>query len=82
MRAVQINEYGPAENLKLVDVPIPEPAEDEVLIKVEAASVIFADSLMRRGIYLNLPSSLPFIPGERGGWHCGEGRGKGEKCQA
>jgi NADPH2:quinone reductase len=40
MRAVQINEYGPAENLKLVDVPIPEPAEDEVLIKVEAASVI------------------------------------------
>jgi NADPH:quinone reductase len=63
MRAVQINEYGPAENLKLVEVPIPEPAEDEVLIKVEAASVIFADSLMRRGIYLNLPSSLPFIPG-------------------
>lgn len=63
MRAVQINEYGPAENFKLVNVAIPEPKEDEVLIKVEAASVIFADSLMRRGIYLNPPRSFPFIPG-------------------
>ena len=63
MRAVQIDEYGPAEKFKLVDVPIPEPTEDEVLIKVEATSVIFADSLMRRGIYLNLPTSFPFIPG-------------------
>ncbi len=63
MRAVQLNEYGPPENFKLVDVPIPEPTEEEVLIKVEAASVIFADSLMRRGIYLNPPSSLPFVPG-------------------
>jgi NADPH2:quinone reductase len=63
MRAVQIDEYGPAENFKLVNVPIPEPSEDEVLIKVEAASVIFADSLMRRGVYLNPPPSLPYIPG-------------------
>lgn len=63
MRAVQISEYGPAENLKIVDIPIPEPAEDEVLIKVKAASAIFPDSLMRRGVYFNLPPSLPFIPG-------------------
>jgi NADPH2:quinone reductase len=63
MRAVQLDSYGPAENLKLVNVPIPDPGEDEVLIKVAAASVIFADSLMRRGVYLNPPASLPFIPG-------------------
>jgi NADPH:quinone reductase len=63
MRAVQLDAYGPAENLRIVEAPIPEPAKDEVLIKVEAASVIFADSLMRRGTYLNLPPSLPVIPG-------------------
>lgn len=63
MKAIQLSEYGPPENLKIVDIPIPDPGEDEVLIKVEAASVIFPDSLMRRGIYLNLPRSLPFIPG-------------------
>lgn len=63
MRAVQLDAYGPAENFKIVDVPIPEPAGGEVLIKIEAASVLFADSLMRRGVYLNPPPSFPFIPG-------------------
>jgi NADPH2:quinone reductase len=63
MRAVQLKAYGPAENLKIVDVPVPDPGEQEILIKVAAASVIFPDSLMRRGVYLNPPASLPFIPG-------------------
>jgi NADPH2:quinone reductase len=63
MRAVQLEAYGPAENLKIVDVPVPDPGEEEILIKVAAASVIFPDSLMRRGVYLNPPASLPFIPG-------------------
>jgi len=63
MKAVQLNEYGPSENLKIVDVSIPEPSEDEVLIKVQASSVIFADILTRKGDYPALPASLPFIPG-------------------
>ena len=63
MRAVQLNEYGPAENFKIVERPIPEPADDEVLIKVHAAGIIFADSQLRRGDYVNLPPSLPIIPG-------------------
>ncbi len=63
MRAVQLDKYGPAENFKIVDAPIPEPKEGEVLIKVEAAGLIFADTQMRRGDYVNLPPSLPFIPG-------------------
>ena len=63
MRAIQLDQYGPAENFKVVEVPIPEPGENEVLIKAEVAGLVFADTLMRRGDYLNLPSSLPFIPG-------------------
>ncbi len=63
MKAVQLNEYGGIENLKIVDVPVPKPAEDEVLIKVKASGVMFADILMRKGDYPALPSSLPFIPG-------------------
>ena len=27
MRAVRLDEYGPAENFKIVDVPIPDPGE-------------------------------------------------------
>ncbi|HOE17069.1 MAG TPA: CBS domain-containing protein [Syntrophorhabdaceae bacterium] len=63
MKAVHLHEYGPAENLRLVDIPVPEPADNEVLIKVKAASVIFADILMRKGDYPALPASLPFVPG-------------------
>jgi len=42
---------------------VPKPAENEVLIKVKASSVIFADILMRKGDYPALPASLPFVPG-------------------
>lgn len=63
MKAVQLCQYGPAENLELVDVPMPIPVQDEVIIKVMASSVIFPDILMRKGDYPALPTSLPFIPG-------------------
>ena len=43
MKALQPDEYGPVENLKVMDIPVPEPGEDEVLIIVKAAGVIFAD---------------------------------------
>ncbi|OGO15233.1 MAG: hypothetical protein A2Z14_08450 [Chloroflexi bacterium RBG_16_48_8] len=62
MRAVQLDQFGPAENLKLVDLPILEPIGDEVRIKVEVAGIVFADTQMRRGDYIHLPP-LPFVPG-------------------
>ena len=62
MRAVHLNEIGSADNFKIVDVPVPDPAEGEVLIKVEDAGVIFADILVRRGEYVMSPP-LPFVPG-------------------
>jgi NADPH:quinone reductase-like Zn-dependent oxidoreductase len=45
------------------DVPDPRPASGEVLIKVESASVNFADAVRRRGDPYPYPSPLPFIPG-------------------
>jgi hypothetical protein len=63
MKAVHLIEYGPPENLKFVKVPVPKPAENEVLIKVKSSSVIFAGILMRKGDYPALPASLPFVPG-------------------
>ena len=62
MRAVLLERFGPPENLKVVDLPLPEPAEDEVLIKVQAAGIVFADTQMRRGDYVQIPP-LPFVPG-------------------
>jgi NADPH2:quinone reductase len=53
MRAVQIEEFGGPEVLKLVDLPKPEPAEGEVLIEVSRAGLNFADTHQRENSYLS-----------------------------
>ena len=63
MRAVRLTAYGPAENLMLAEAPRPRPGKGEVLIRVGAAGLVFADTQMRRGDYVNLPPAVPFIPG-------------------
>lgn len=39
MQAIVCRSYGPPESLRLEEVPVPVPADDEVLIRVHAASV-------------------------------------------
>lgn len=51
MRAVVVEEPGAAEQLQIVDRPIPAPGADEVLIAVRATSVNRADVLQRQGRY-------------------------------
>ena len=62
MRAVQIREFGGPEVLELVDLPIPQPAAGEVLLKVTAAGVNFADTHQRGNEYV-AKQSLPMVPG-------------------
>jgi NADPH2:quinone reductase len=62
MRAIQIREFGGPEVLELVDLPIPDPATGEVLLKVTAAGVNFADTHQRGDQYV-AKQSLPMIPG-------------------
>ena len=62
MKAIRLDEVGPPENLKLVDVPIPEIDDDGILIKVDCAGMIYADSELRRGTYY-LQTDLPYFPG-------------------
>jgi NADPH:quinone reductase len=52
MRAVQIEEFGGPEVLRVVDAPRPEPGEDEVLIEVSRAGLNFADTHQRENSYL------------------------------
>lgn len=46
------------------EMPVPEPAENEVLIKHTAVGLNFIDVYHRRGIYQ--PPKYPFIPGVEG----------------
>jgi NADPH2:quinone reductase len=62
MRAVQMQEFGGPEVLQLVDLPLPEPADHEVLIRVSRAGMNFADTHQRTDDYV-AAQELPMIPG-------------------
>ncbi len=62
MKAVEISSFGPPDVLKLVERPIPEPREGEVLIRVQAAGVARADTMQRKGQYPPPPGASE-IPG-------------------
>jgi NADPH2:quinone reductase len=62
MRAIQIEEFGGPEVLQLADVPIPEPGEGEVLIRVSRAGMNYADTHQRANDYL-ARYELPLVPG-------------------
>ena len=64
MRAIRAHEYGGADVLRLESVPRPEPAADEVLVRVRAAGVNPIDWLVREGYADDaLAPSPPYVPG-------------------
>jgi len=62
MRAVQCLNWGVPADLKFSNVPVPDPKIGEIRIRVMAAGVNFADTLMISGNYQTKPP-LPFSPG-------------------
>lgn len=60
MKAVQFSEYGAAEVLQLVNLPMPQPGAGQVLIKVAAAGVNYADIWQRQGLSAK---PLPYVAG-------------------
>ena len=57
-----MSEYGGPEVLKLVELPVPEPADGEVLVRVSRAGLNFADTHRRTNTYL-AKDVLPLVPG-------------------
>lgn len=62
MTAIAISEPGGPDVLKPETVPVPQPAEGEVLIKVAAAGVNRPDVIQRKGHYPAPPGASP-LPG-------------------
>ena len=64
MKAVVLHEYGGPEVLHNEDAPRPEPRDDEILIRVVAASVNPVDVAIRSGKYAEyFHTTLPLSPG-------------------
>ncbi|KAK3145017.1 hypothetical protein QOZ80_4AG0321400 [Eleusine coracana subsp. coracana] len=64
MRAVQYDAYGGgAAELKHVEVPVPSPKKNELLLKLEAAAINPVDWKIQQGLLRPLlPRKFPFIP--------------------
>lgn len=62
MKAAVITRYGGPEVLEVRDVPDPQPSSGQVLVRVEAAGVNFADIMAARGGYPGTPEP-PLVAG-------------------
>jgi len=62
MRAWQVHAWGEPESMAFGEIPVPEPAPGEVLIRVRATSLNFFEILRIQGKYQERPE-FPWIPG-------------------
>ena len=62
MRGLICRQWGGIEQLQVGEAPMPRPGPDEVLIRVKATAVNYADAIMVAGRYQTKPE-LPFSPG-------------------
>ena len=63
MKAIRFHTYGGPEVLKVEEIPIPEPAAGQALVRVITAGVNFIDVYQRSGLY-KIP--LPYTCGVEG----------------
>ena len=62
MKAVVVTRLGGPEVLEVRDMPDPQLKAGEVIVRVEAVGINFADTLSTRGTYSGTPPP-PFISG-------------------
>ncbi len=64
IHAIRVYQYGGPEQLKLEQIPCPEPQPGEVLVRVNAAAVLPVEWKIRQGAFHAFqPAAFPYIPG-------------------
>lgn len=65
MRAIGLNEFGGPDVLRVVDLPEPHAGPGEVRVRVRAAAVNPADTLLRSGVHARAFAGVPapYVPG-------------------
>jgi NADPH:quinone reductase len=60
VKAIQVDQPGGPEQLKVVEIPTPKPGPKDALVRIAASGVNFLDVYFRKGLY---KADLPFTPG-------------------
>lgn len=66
MKAVEIDAFGGIDALRVRDAPAPEPADDEVVVKLAYAGVNYTDVYRRNGDYARSPTYPTPLPARLG----------------
>jgi NADPH2:quinone reductase len=61
MKAIQVKQVGGPELMELVELPVPQPKPNEVVVKIAASGVNFVDVYYREGRY---EAPLPLVVGQ------------------
>ncbi len=67
MKQIIVEKFGGIEELKLVELPNPQPGPGEVLIRMTSIGMNHAELMARRGEYRLSSGEPPFTPGLEGG---------------
>src|SRR5438067_6946880 len=65
MKAIRIEQFGEPEVMRLADLSEPQPAADQVLVRLRAIGINPVDTYIRAGRYARKPG-LPYTPGSDG----------------
>ncbi|WP_460370341.1 alcohol dehydrogenase catalytic domain-containing protein, partial [Actinocorallia lasiicapitis] len=64
MRALVATGYGPVEDVRIEEVPVPVAGPGQVLVRVEAVALNPLDLMLLAGVMdAALPVAFPFVPG-------------------
>jgi NADPH2:quinone reductase len=62
MKSARVKAFGDVNQLEIVELPDPVPGQHDVIIKVKACGLNYADAMQREGYYPGGPKP-PYIPG-------------------
>ena len=65
MKALTFSRFGTSDVLEYIDIPVPEPGENKVLVQMKAIGLNYADIYRRKGNY-HLKGDPPYIAGYEG----------------
>ncbi len=65
MKAIRVHQAGEPDVLKIEEMPDPQPADGQVLVRLRAAGVNPVETYMRSGRY-PMKAALPYTPGSDG----------------